>query len=137
MSMTKRILPVVLLALGLVAPGAARADLEAKGVMLCAMMEAVDCDPSGVCSSGLPRDVNLPGIVQLDFDKKKMTILDQARRGESTEMQNLTVRDGRIVVQGFQARAFSIQIGQKSGGLTAAVADEGRGFLVFGTCVRP
>ena len=76
-------------------------------------------------------------IVRLDFGKKKITLLDEARRGESTDMRNVVVRDGRIVLQGFQARAFSIQIGQKTGALTAAVADEGYGFLVFGSCARP
>jgi hypothetical protein len=137
MSATTRLVAVGLLALGLAAPGAARAELAASGVMLCALMEAIDCDASGSCSAGLPQEVNLPGIVQLDFGKKKITILDEARRGESTEMRNVTVRDGRIVLQGFEARAFSLQIAQKTGALTIAVADEGYGFLVFGSCTRP
>ena len=59
MMRAKRIAPALLLALGLAAPGAARANLDASGVMLCALQEAIDCDASGTCSAGLPQDVNL------------------------------------------------------------------------------
>ncbi len=126
-----------LLALALGLPGAARAELDASGVMLCALQEAIDCDATGTCSAGLPQEVNLPSVVKLDFGKKKMSILDEGRRKESTEMRNLSVKGGRIVIQGFQARAFSLQIAQKTGALTVAVADAGYGFLVFGSCTRP
>lgn len=137
MSGVLRLVAMGSLALGLAAPGPARAELAASGVMLCALQEAIDCDASGTCSGGLPQEVNLPGIVRLDFGKKTITLLDEGRRGESTAMRNVTARDGRIVLQGFEARAFSIQIAQKTGALTAAIADEGYGFLVFGSCARP
>ena len=137
MSGALRVAAFGLLTLALGAPGPAKAELGASGVMLCALQEAIDCDAAGTCSAGLPQELNLPAVVRLDFGKKKITLLDEGRRGESTEMRNVTVRDGRIVLQGFEARAFSLQIAQKTGALTVAVADEGYGFLVFGSCTRP
>lgn len=128
-----------LLGLGLMtaAPGPVRAEIGASGVLLCALGEAIDCDASGACSSGSPASVRLPGLVRLDFEEGTLSILGTERRGETTRLGSVSERDGAIVLQGFEARAFSVQIAKDSGALTAAVADEGYGFLVFGSCARP
>lgn len=127
-----------LLGLGLATgPGVAEAEIGTSGVLICALAEAVDCDASGTCSTGSPSSVRLPGLVRLDFGDNTLSILDAPRRGETTRLRSVTEGDGAIVIQGFEARAFSLQIAKDSGALTAAVADQGYGFLVFGSCARP
>jgi hypothetical protein len=124
-----------LVALLILIPGApALARVDGSKPFLCAVTEAVDCGSDGTCSRGSAEAVGLPTFVWVDVPGAQL----REHRGErTTKIGRKEQRDGRLLLQGVEKRAWSISINESTGELTAAAAGDGAGFVLFGACTLP
>jgi hypothetical protein len=134
--MTRTIL-VSVTALLFAAPGiAAAGDFDGSKTLLCAPTDANQCEGAGTCSRTEVEALNIPKFVTIDFEAKK---LSGKREGQdevkSTPIKAITKMGGQTVLQGAEnGRGFSIVIDGATGDMTAAIAGDDLGFVLFGVC---
>ena len=88
------------------------------------------------CEQVFPEEVGLPTFVRIDF-KSKLVSATQEGKTRTTEIKSLYQADGQLILQGYEARSWSLVIGEETGRMTLAVAGEDDGFVLFGTCMVP
>jgi hypothetical protein len=110
-------------------------DLGGAGVLLCAAHTATVCERGGDCVSGTAESWNVPQFIVVDINGKRLRTTTASGENRSTPVSDLRQVDRRIFLQGIEmGRAFSIQIDQQTGHLSAAVARDGLVVAVFGSC---
>jgi hypothetical protein len=124
---------LVLAALGFAAAASA-ADYDGSKTLLCAPGEAVDCLPRGDCQQRGPNDLGIPRFITVDFKKKRLS--GKTSDGEvKTAIQNVSSVDGKQILQGAEnGRGWSLVIDEATGDMSAAIADQAAGFVLFGAC---
>ena len=104
--------------------------------ILCAVTNTVSCDPTGDCVEGPATVHNLPVFLKFQPDKK---IVEEARAGgerRSSQIASVGGGDAALVMLGADAGSgWSATINKATGSLTATVAVDGEGFLIFGSCL--
>jgi hypothetical protein len=118
----------------LLLPGAASAaGVNGSKPMLCALTEAVECQYETECTHGSVESMNFPPFVRIDAKAKTLTEHEGERK---TTVQTVSERDGNLVLQGYENRAFSITISKATGRLTATATGPETGFVLFGICTQ-
>lgn len=136
----KKLMGISLLLILAAAPFQAQAaDLDGSTPVFCAFTKAMECHHQKGCQQVFPEDVNLPTFVKVDFDKKLVSAVSQTQEGKprTTEIKSFERTNGQLILHGYEARAWTAIIGEKTGTLTLAVASEEDGFLLFGICMVP
>ncbi len=114
------------------------ATFDGSQDLICAFMYSFECSPDEDCREGGADDVVIADFVRIDFKAKVMTLLDEERRGETTQINRIEKLDSRLVLQGVEAgRAWSLAIDHASGDLVLTVSGDDTGFVVFGECTKP
>jgi hypothetical protein len=123
------------LGLGLVLYAHAAATYDGSVPLICALIEVMDCEPGADCQRGTPESVNLPQFIKLNFTEKTLSTTEAAQRQQSTPIKNIEQFDSRMILQGVEGgRAWSLIIAKETGKMSAAVADDQVGFVIFGAC---
>ncbi len=113
---------------------AAAADFDGSKTLLCVPGEAVDCLARGDCWQRTPDDLGIPRFITVDFGAKLLSGRS-ADGEETTAIQNVQSIDGKQILQGAEnGRGWSIVIDEQTGDMSAAVADQAAGFVLFGSC---
>jgi hypothetical protein len=111
----------------------ALAKFDGSVPLLCVPIQVVDCEFGGKCFTGTAEDVNLPQFVKIDFNQKLLSSPGDASR--TTKIAYTERDNGRLIMHGGQnGRGWTILISEETGKLSATIAEEGVGFLVFGAC---
>ena len=77
------------------------------------------------------------GTGSYDFKKKQLSGTDSDGEDETTAIENVRVNDGQTILQGAEGgRAWSMVINQMTGDMTAAIAGDETGFVLFGVCQK-
>jgi hypothetical protein len=128
-----------LVALGWVTSGGATAaELDGSAPILCAVMGATECDRWGLCDAVDGSSMGLPPFVRVNVGGKALEATDGSGRKSVIHSSMLVKEPARLILQGGeQGRAWSVVIDQKTGEMTAAVADYDGGFLIAGVCTLP
>ncbi|HXX53240.1 MAG TPA: hypothetical protein VEI28_01575, partial [Thermodesulfovibrionales bacterium] len=63
--------------------------------LLCASIEAIDCDPGVACERGIPEIMGAPQFLRIDFAKKEI-----AGPLTTTRIRSMEKDDDQIVLQG-------------------------------------
>ena len=114
------------------------ATFDGSTEVICAFMDAIECTSDGNCSQGDADDVSLADFMRIDFKKKRMLLLDEERRGETTAINRIEKLEDRLILQGIEAtRGWSLSIDQETGDFVFTVSGQGSGFVVFGECTKP
>lgn len=121
--------------MGVFAPAGA-ADFDGSAPLFCAFSKAEECQPKSACEQVLPEEVGLPTFFRIDF-KNKLISATQEGKTRTTEIKSLYQADGKLILQGYEARSWSLVIGAETGRMALAVAGEDDGFVLFGTCMVP
>jgi hypothetical protein len=133
--MSKRIAICLVLGLGLLPYAHAAATYDGSVPLICALIEVMDCAPGAECQRGAPESVNLPQFVKLNFTEKTLSTTEAAQRQQTTPIKQLEQFDGSMILQGVEGgRAWSIIIANETGKMSATVADDQAGFVIFGAC---
>jgi hypothetical protein len=123
------------LGLGLVPYARAAASFDGSVPLICALIEVMDCEPGADCQRGAPESVNLPQFIKLNFTEKTLSTTEAAQKIETTPIKNIEQFDSRLILQGVEGgRAWSMIIAKETGKMSATVADDQVGFVVFGAC---
>ena len=110
-------------------------DLADSNRFLCSPVQATVCFDDGECEIDLPWNLNIPDFIEVDLDARRLSTTAASGENRMTPIENVSRRDGLIVLQGFEmGRAFSWVISEQTGQVTAAIATEGRAVTVFGAC---
>lgn len=131
----KRIVFVVLIGAVAVCGAAGAENLVGADTFLCAGLQAIHCDTSGVCDIGMPWDWNMPEFIEFDLVGRTMSTTAAADRQRQTSIRTLERSGGEIFLQGVEnARAFSFVIDEATGVASVAIAADGHTFSVFAAC---
>jgi hypothetical protein len=110
-------------------------DLTGADRFLCAPEEVTMCAMDGECDSGPPSRFNVPDFIEVDLEARLLKTTQASRENRQTPILHVTREDGLIVLQGLEMeRAFSFNIDEASGKMTAATAREGIFVGAFGAC---
>lgn len=121
-----------LAALGLAMPAAAHAaGVNGSKPMLCAVTEALECSYEGDCARETPEDINIPPFVVVDVKAKT---LSEYRGERKSPVQTVFEKDGHVVLQGYEKRAWSMAISKDTGRLSVTATAPDTGFVIFGIC---
>jgi hypothetical protein len=121
--------------LGVAVPAGA-AEFDGSTPLFCAFSKAMECQPTGSCELVFPEEVGLPPLVKIDF-KNKMVKATEEGKTRTTAIKNFYRADGQLILQGYEARSWSLIIGEKTGRMSLAIAGEDDGFILFGSCMAP
>jgi hypothetical protein len=123
------------LGLGLVSYAHAAATYDGSVPLICALIEVIDCASGADCQRGAPESVNLPQFIKLNFTEKTLSTTEAAQKQQSTAIKNIEQFDSRMILQGVEgSRAWSMVIAKDTGKISATVADDQAGFVIFGAC---
>jgi hypothetical protein len=115
-------------------PAVALGEVDISKTMLCALTEAIECGYEAQCSYGPVDELNLPPFIRVDPRAKTLTEHNGSRKTVAT---SVTSKDGQLVLQGIENRAYSISITASTGRLSASTAGPDAGFVFFGACTNP
>jgi hypothetical protein len=117
-------------------PAGAAGKHDGSTPLLCVPIGVTECGAEGECKRGTAESVNLPQFIRVDL--KAMTIRSEEQKRESP-IKTVEHMNGKLILQGTQGeRGWTMLIAEDSGRLSATVAAEGEGFVVFGACtVQP
>ena len=97
--------------------------------LLCAVIDAIECGADGNCVMGSAESENLPQFVEISFKDKVV----KATKG--SDIKQVDHNAGSLIMQGSEdGRGWNIVINEKTGKLSATVAGDRVGFIVFGAC---
>jgi len=120
-----------LLAAFCLAPGAVvAADFDGSKPLICATMEAHDCDAGETCTRVLPDNLGVPQFLRIDFAKQ--AIVGPKR---TTPIRNIERSPDQVLLQGTELGfAWTLAIEIASGRLNASFVNAENAVVVFGAC---
>ena len=106
------------------------ADFDGSKPLICATMEAHDCNAGETCKRGLPGSVGAPIFLRIDFAKKEI-----AGPKRTTPIKNMEKGKDQIILQGTElGLGWTIALDSADGGLSAAMVDRDTAIMLFGAC---
>ena len=113
-------------------PAGAAGKHDGSAPLLCVPIGVTECGAEGECKRGTAESVNLPQFIRVDV--KAMAIRSEEQKRESP-IKTVEHMNGKLILQGTQGqRGWTMLIAEDTGQLSATVAADGEGFVVFGAC---
>ena len=110
-------------------------DLTGADRFLCAPGEVTVCAMNGECTSGPPWEFNVPDFIEVDLEAGLLKTTEASDENRQTPILKIIREDGLIVLQGLEmGRAYSFNIEEASGTMTAVAARNGLFVGSFGVC---
>ena len=103
--------------------------------LLCAVIDAIECGADGNCVMGSAESENLPQFVEISFKDKVVKATKGSDIKRVSKIKQVDHNAGSLIMQGSEdGRGWNIVINEKTGKLSATVAGDRVGFIVFGAC---
>ncbi len=110
-------------------------DLTGADRFLCTPGEVTVCAMDGECTSGPPWEFNVPDFIEVDLEAGLLKTTEASGENRQTPIPRIIREEGLIVLQGLEmGRAFSFNIEEASGTMTAVAARNGLFVGSFGVC---
>jgi len=121
----------LLLGMAAVATGAAvAADFDGSKPLLCATIEAHDCDAGENCARSLPDSLGLPQFIRIDFAGQVIT-----GPKRTTAIKSIERSPGQVLVQGTELGfGWTLALDTANGKLAASFVNGESAVIVFGAC---
>ena len=98
--------------------------------LLCATIEALDCDPGVTCERGTPEVMGAPQFLRIDFAKNEI-----AGPERTSKIRSLDKDDDQIVLQGYEiGLGWTLALDRTTGNMRITFARWDATFIVFGAC---
>ena len=133
------VLAVLILNLPQPSVGAA-GKFDGSAPVICGTTAVTECGADGRCQRGTATDVNFPAIFQVDAAGRKLKNLQAStgQQGAESSIRNVDHANGKMILSGAEGeRGWSVLIHESTGQMSAAVAGDGEGFVIFGQCALP
>jgi len=113
-----------------VSPASAGDVFDGTKPLLCASIEALDCDPGVACERGIPEIMGAPQFLRIDFAKNEI-----AGPLRTTKIRSMEKDDDQIVLQGYEiGLGWTFAIDRLTGDARISFAGWNSSFIVFGVC---
>jgi hypothetical protein len=113
-----------------VSPAFAEDAFDGTKPLLCASVEALDCDPGVTCERGIPEIMGAPQFLRIDFTKKEIAGPERTAKIRSMEKD-----DDQIVLQGYEiGLGWTLAIDRVTGTMRITFAGSDASFIIFGAC---
>ena len=110
-------------------------DITGHDRFLCSIGDVTMCTVDWECETDAPARFNIPDFIVFDLDAGLLQTTEASHENRQTPILSISREDGLIVLQGLEmGRAFSFNIDEASGVLTAAAAKAGQFSGAFGVC---
>jgi hypothetical protein len=119
--------------LGLAAIPAGADDFDGSRVLICAPVQAFDCEAGEDCGKGLPEEVGAPAFMRIDMPNKAVI---GPKRTSPILLADKT--DTQLLLQGTEfGYGWVIALDRETGKMTATLANRENVFVLFGACTVP
>ena len=109
---------------------AASVDLPPR--LICATLEAMDCEAGAPCFKGRPSEIGAPPFMRIDFDKKTIA---GPNRTTPILFMDTSEGDGQVLLQGTEVGfGWTMAIDIKAGTMAATLTNRDGAFVLFGSC---
>jgi hypothetical protein len=116
-----------------VSPAFAGDVFDGTKPLLCASIEALDCDPGMPCDRGIPETMGAPQFLRIDFAKNEI-----GGPLRTTKIRSMEKDDDQIVLQGFEiGLGWTLAIDRDTGNMRITFAGGNVSIIVFGACMAP
>ena len=126
----------ILVAIGLIGLASAPVlggDFDGSRVLICASVQAFDCEAGEDCAKGLPEAIGAPAFMRIDVPNK--VVIGPKR---TTPILLADKSDTQLVLQGVElGYGWIIVLDQETGKMTATLASREDVFVLFGACTIP
>jgi len=103
---------------------------DGKKPLLCASIEALDCDPGTPCERGIPETMGAPQFLRIDFAKNEI-----AGPLSTTNIRSMEKDEGQIVLQGYETGlGWTLAIDRVTGNARITFAGSDAAFIIFAAC---
>ena len=113
------------------------ADVRAQGVdgtrpLVCDLAAAAQCEGEAACIEVTLEQINLPPVVRVDFEDRRLT---EPAGERDSPISAVEILDAVVVLQGHQnGRGWTMVVERDSGHLSATVTDDEGAFVLAGAC---
>ncbi len=98
--------------------------------LLCASIEALDCDPGTECERGIPEVMGAPKFLRINFAKNEI-----AGPVRTTKIRSMEKDDDQIVLQGNElGLGWTLALDRDTGNMRITFARWDASFIIFGSC---
>jgi len=125
---------------GLPQPFAAAGKFDGSAPMICGATAVAECGATGRCVRSSATEINFPALFRVDAAGKKLRNVQAAtgQQGIESSIRNVDHANGKMILSGAEGeRGWSVLIHEGTGMMSAAVAGDGEGFVIFGQCALP
>lgn len=106
------------------------ADFDGNRPLLCATVDAHDCDPGEICLRALAAELGVPQFLRIDFAKQVVTGPQRA-----TAIRFMDNGLEQILMQGTElGYAWTIVLDKTDGSLTVTLVNREDTLVLFGAC---
>jgi hypothetical protein len=127
-----RVLIPIALASALTLAAGVSALAEQASLLLCAVVNVVECSAQGDCQRSTIETANLPRFIRVNPAAKSLSSPDDTRTAPIQSVER--VNDQLVLQGGQQGRAWSATVAEKTGQMAVAVVEDQTAFVVFGAC---
>jgi len=116
---------------------AAAGKFDGSAPMICGTTAVAECVANGRCQRSSAVEINFPALFRVDAAAKKLRNLqaDTGQQGTESSIRNVDHANGKMILSGAEGeRGWSVLIHESTGMMSAAVAGDGEGFVIFGHC---
>ncbi len=110
-------------------------NLDGSVPLLCAATEAIGCTMEQDCVKGSAKTVNLPTLIRIDAEKKRVQSHRQGGNERVSEIVSIHQNENTVVFFGIDGnQGWNLALNKTTGQMTATASSEGSGYIVFGVC---
>jgi len=110
-------------------------DITGQDRFLCSIGDVTMCTMDWECETDTPSRFNIPDFIVFDLEAGLLKTTEASHENRQTPILSISREDGQIVLQGLEmGRAFSFNIDEVSGLLTASASKAGQFSGAFGVC---
>jgi hypothetical protein len=120
-------------------------DFDGSKLMICAVMDLVECQPGGKCQQIAAEEAGIPHFFKINIKSKKIsgTLADGSKK--NTNIEHVEKVDGKIIIQGAEdgiedvrdGVGWSAAIAEDTGKMVLTASGDEVGFVIFGACMIP
>jgi hypothetical protein len=113
-----------------VSPAFAGDPVDGTKPLLCASIEALDCDPGEPCERGIPEMMAAPQFVRVDFTKNEI-----AGPKRTTKIRSMEKDNDQFILQGYEiGLGWTLAIDRTTGNARMTFAGYDSTFIIFAAC---
>ena len=111
------------------------AGFDGTAPLICAVVEAFECNLEQDCNEGTLEQMNIPQFIWIDVANNTISTPEGVGEKRESTIKSFELDNGMLILQGVQnGRGWNIAITEDTGKMTATASSGVGGFVIFGAC---